>query len=133
MAKKLQSRRMKQGNVTAILYEVCRSIVVHNITEHYEEDYISMYFETSGKSGGGRVKTIHMLGEGEVVIVFEDPKGKVIYTKSNNCFSINIRIRIRIPHYSSPLTDTSSLQTTPPMDKNLFPKIFCPPERVSLH
>ena len=78
MAKNLQSRPIKQGNVTAILYEVCRSIVVHNITEHYEEEYILMYFETSGKSGGGRVENVHMLGEGEVVIVFEDPKGIVV-------------------------------------------------------
>ena len=77
MAKSLQSKSLKKGNVTAVLYEMCRSILIQNITEHYEEEYMLMYFETSGRSGGGPVDTIRMLGEGEVMVTFKDHKGIV--------------------------------------------------------
>ena len=90
MAESLQSRRIKQGNVTAVLYEVCRSVVINNITDHYEEEYLSMYFETSEKSGGGRVENVHMLGEGEVIIVFEDPKGTAVFGQPHIIPLLNI-------------------------------------------
>lgn len=75
MIKELQAKSLKQGCVTAVLYEVCNSIRLHGITEHYEEDYIHMYFEASQKSGGGPVESVQMLGEGQAIITFKDPKG----------------------------------------------------------
>ena len=73
MIKNLQSRPVKKEAILHVtLYEVCRSIQIHNITEHYEEDYILMYFE---RSSGGTVEDIQMLGEGEVILTFKDHKG----------------------------------------------------------
>ena len=77
MIKNLQARPVKKGALSlhVTMYEECRSIQIHNITEHYEEEYILMYFETSKKAGGGPVESIQMLGEGEVIVVFKDHKG----------------------------------------------------------
>ena len=75
MIKELQARQLKQRSVSAVLYEVCKSILIHNVTEHYDEEYLHMYFETPRKSGGGPVEKIHMLGEGQVMIIFQTPKG----------------------------------------------------------
>ena len=73
MVKKLQAKHIRKGaSLHVTLYEVCRSIQVHNITERYEEDYILMYFE---RSSGGPVENIQMLGEGEVIVTFKDHKG----------------------------------------------------------
>ena len=78
MIKSFQARPIKKGAATlrVTLYEVCRSIQIHSITEHYDKDYISMYFEKTSKlSGGSAVESVQMLGEGEVIITFEDHKG----------------------------------------------------------
>lgn len=75
MIDRLQTKRMKQGSLSVVLYETCRSIKMHNVTEHYEEEYIVMYFETGKRSGGGAIESVQMLGEGEIVIIFKDPKG----------------------------------------------------------
>ena len=75
MVKKLQAKHIrprKGATLHVTLYEVCRSIQIRNITEHYEEEYILMYFE---RSSGGPVETVQMLGEGEVIITFKDHKG----------------------------------------------------------
>ena len=75
MIKNLQARPIRKGAATlhVTLYEVCRSIQIHTITEHYDKEYILMYFEKL--SGVGTVEDIQMLGEGEVIITFIDHKG----------------------------------------------------------
>ena len=78
MIKNLQAKSIRKGAAAlhVTLYEVCRSIQIHSITEYYDKDYISMYFESNLKhSGGGPVESIQMLGEGEVIITFRDYKG----------------------------------------------------------
>ena len=78
MIKNLQARPIRRGAAAlhVTLYEVCRSIQIHNITEFYDKEYISMYFASNSKqSGGGAIETIQMLGEGEVIITFRDYKG----------------------------------------------------------
>ena len=76
MIAKLKSKQLKGACIEAELCRVTSSIRVCNITEHYEEDYIQMYFENSRKSGGGEVTSVELLGNGEVVVTFNDPKGK---------------------------------------------------------
>jgi hypothetical protein len=87
MIESLQARPIKKGAATlhVTLYEVCRSIQIHGITEYYDKEYISMYFETTSKrSGGGPVETIQMLGEGEVIITFKDHKGMYLKVTTVN-------------------------------------------------
>ena len=43
-------------------------------TKRYDEDLISMYFE-SPRSKGGKVKQVQLLGNGEAVVTFEDATG----------------------------------------------------------
>ena len=77
MLNKLQAKPLKQRPISAVLYEECKSIQIQNITKHYEEEFLHMYFESS-KSGGGPVEAIHMLGEGQVLVFFKDPKGIMV-------------------------------------------------------
>ena len=76
MIAKLKSKKLKGASIEAELCRVTSSIRVSNITERYEEDFIQMYFENPRKSGGGEVTSVELLGNGEVVVTFKDPKGK---------------------------------------------------------
>lgn len=77
MISRIQSKPMRGVTLQVELYKVCDSIRVSNVTigSHYTEDYMWLYFE-SAKSGGGQktVKSVELLGNGEAVVVFEDPK-----------------------------------------------------------
>ncbi len=67
-----------EAKVEAELYKVCSSIRISNVTEsdHYNDDFLDLYFES--KNSGGDIKvvqSVELLGNGEAVISFEDPKG----------------------------------------------------------
>ena len=76
MIAKLKSKPLKSACIEAELCQVTSSIRVSNITQRYEEDFIQMYFENPRKSGGGEVTSVELLGNGEAVVTFNDPKGK---------------------------------------------------------
>lgn len=77
MIQKLQSKPIKKGMpvIEVELYKACTTIQISNATEHYDEDFIQMYFESHRKSGGGTVTHVEMLGNGEATVTFQDPKG----------------------------------------------------------
>ena len=76
MVAKLKSKQMRGACIEAELCRVTSSIRVSNITEHYEEDYLRVYFENPMTSGGGKVTSVELLGNGQAVVIFNDPKGK---------------------------------------------------------
>lgn len=77
MISKIGSKSLKGVTVQAELCKVASSIRVRNVTKHYDEDYFEMYFESSKRSGGGDVASIQLLGNGEAIVTFKDPKGMV--------------------------------------------------------
>jgi len=77
MISKIGSKSLKGVTVQAELCQVASSIRVQNVTKHYDEEYFEMYFESYKRSGGGEVASIQLLGNGEAVVTFKDPKGMV--------------------------------------------------------
>ena len=82
---------MKGVTLQPELYKVCDSIRLHNVSigGHYTDEYMQLYFE-SGRSGGGQktVRSVELLGNGEAVVVFEDPKGMCFRFECLYWFSI---------------------------------------------
>ena len=83
---KLKSKPLKGVIVDAQLYKASDAIRISNITKHYKEDYIELYFE-SQQYGGGEVTHIQMLGNGEAIVTFQDPQGN---QNQNLMYKINI-------------------------------------------
>ena len=70
------SKPLKGVKLEAELCRIASSIRISNISKHYDEEFIQMYFESQKKSGGGEVTSVELLGNGVAVVAFEDPKGK---------------------------------------------------------
>ena len=77
MCSKIREKKLKSGTLDAELVKMCSSILVHNIdnSDRYDEDFITLYFNSSKKSGGGGVEKVCLLGSGKAMVTFEDPKG----------------------------------------------------------
>ena len=72
---KIRGGKLKEFNIQAELYKAPSSIHAQCIDPSLcKKEIISMYFESS-RSGGGRVKDVQLLGNGEAIITFEDPTG----------------------------------------------------------
>ena len=81
---KLQSEKIKGVTLCAELCRVCNSIHISGITEHYDQLFMLMYFERRESSGGGKVEEpVNLLGEGEAIVTFKDPKG-IVYNIMHN-------------------------------------------------
>ena len=57
--------------------KVTTKLELTGITEHYAEDYIRIYFESTQHSGGGEIASIELVGGGEVQILFKDSTGEL--------------------------------------------------------
>lgn len=79
MRSSIQEKPIKKARIEAELYKVCSSIHLSNVTDHYSEEYMKLYFE-SKRSGGGTkaVKSVELMGNGEAVVSFESRLG-IIY------------------------------------------------------
>ena len=89
MISKIGSKSLKGVTVQAELCKVASSIRVRNATRHYDEEYFEMYFESSKRSGGGELASIpQLLGNGEAVVTFKDPKGIVTCKTTCTCIIV---------------------------------------------
>ena len=75
MTSKIGSKPLKGVILQAELCKVINSIRVREVTKNYTEDYFQLYFETPKQSGGGKVTSINLLGNGEAIVTFQDPRG----------------------------------------------------------
>ena len=77
MKSKIEGKIIKKGEqLTAEIYQYPLTIHIRNITENYDEELLRYYFETTKRSGGGKVKSIKLPQTGEAVIEFNDQSGK---------------------------------------------------------
>ena len=68
--------KWKGHHIQAELYKAPSCICLKYIdTKRYDEEFISMYFE-SPRSKGGKVKEVQLLGNGEAVVTFENATGQ---------------------------------------------------------
>ena len=75
MISKIESKALKGANLQAELCKVVNSIRVREVTKNYTEDYFQLYFENPDKSVGGHVTSVKLLGNGEAIVTFQDPRG----------------------------------------------------------
>ena len=75
MISKIESKALKGASLQAELCKVVNSIRVREVTKNYTEDYFQLYFENPKKSGGGHVTSVKLLGNGEAIVTFQDPRG----------------------------------------------------------
>lgn len=72
---RIASRPLKGVTIQAQLCKISSSIRIRNISNHYDDEFIPMYFESRKRSGGGDVASFELLGNGEAVVTFKDPEG----------------------------------------------------------
>ena len=58
------------------IFQQPSTIHIWNITEHYDEEHLRYYFESAKRSGGGKIKSLQLLGNGQAIIAFQDQSGK---------------------------------------------------------
>ena len=75
MISKIGSKTLKGASLQGELCKVINSIRVHEIIDNYTEEDIQLYFESPKQSGGGKVVSIQLLGNGEAIVTFQDPRG----------------------------------------------------------
>ncbi len=83
MISSILEKPLRKAKVEAELYKVCSSIQISNVTrsDHYDDDFLSLYFESKNSGEGVKVvQSVELLGNGEAVISFEDPKGTYRHT-----------------------------------------------------
>ena len=82
---KIETKPLKKAFVHVELCSMSKSIEINNISKHYDDEFLRMFFENHKKSGGGKVTNVELLGDGRAVITFEDPEG--------TCMSISCLLR----------------------------------------
>ena len=79
LVEKIQSKSLKKSQPVYIRAELCKvtkSIRISNVVKRYDEDFLTMYFSSPSRSGGGDcVETVQLLGNGEAIITFTNPQG----------------------------------------------------------
>ena len=78
MTSKIESKTLKGVYLQAELCKVINSIRVREVTKNYTDEFFQLYFENPEKSGGGKVTSINLLGNGEAVVTFQDPRGMLL-------------------------------------------------------
>ena len=66
---------LKDTAIKAVCYKTTPCIFIRNITEHYDEDFLTNYFKNTIRSGGGEVESVELFGNGEAKVMFKDLKG----------------------------------------------------------
>ena len=79
MIAKIEKKPLKKTLVRVELCRMSRSIEISNVSKHYDDEFLKMYFENHKKSGGGNVTSIDLLGGGKAIVTFEDPEGIYYY------------------------------------------------------
>ena len=78
MTSKIGSMTLKGVYLQTELCKVINSIRVREVTKNYSDEFFQLYFENPEKSGGGKVTSINLLGNGEAVVTFQDPRGVLL-------------------------------------------------------
>ena len=78
MTSKIESKALKGVYLQAELCKVINSIRVREVTKNYTDEFFQLYFENPKKSGGGKVTSIQLLGNGEATVTFQDPRGMLL-------------------------------------------------------
>ena len=78
MTSKIGSKTLKGVYLQAELCKVVNSIPVREVTKNYDDEFFRLYFENPKKSGGGKVTSINLLGNGEAIVTFQDPRGTLL-------------------------------------------------------
>ncbi len=88
----IQEKPLQKAKVEAEVYKVCSSIRISNVTksDHYDDDFLRLYFESKNSGGGIKVvQRVELLGNGEAVVSFEHTKGiTIIQTYLNQIIMI---------------------------------------------
>ncbi len=83
MISSILEKPLRKAKVEAELYKVCSSIRISNVTrsDHYDDDFLSLYFESKISSEGVEVvQRVELLGNGEAVVSFKNAKGTYRHT-----------------------------------------------------
>ena len=75
MTSKIGSKPLKGVILQAELCKVINSIRVREVTKNYTKEFFQLYFDSYKQSGGGKVTSINLLGNGEAMVTFQDPRG----------------------------------------------------------
>ena len=78
MTSKIGSKTLKGVYLQAELCKVVNSIRVREVTKNYDDEFFQLYFENPKKSGGGKVISVNLLGNGEAIVTFQDPRGMLL-------------------------------------------------------
>ena len=73
--RKIEMKPLKGMAIKAVCWKTTPCIFIRNITEHYDEDFLTNYFENTIRSGGGEVASVELFGNGEAKVMFKDLKG----------------------------------------------------------
>ena len=92
MTSKIGSKAFKGIILQAELCKVINSIRVQGVTKNYGKEFFQLYFESHKQSGGGQVTSIQLLGNGEAIVTFQDPRGMLF----GNTYHISMLLSILI-------------------------------------
>ena len=67
---------MKRMSIKAEFWKPEPCICIRNITQHYDEEFLTSYFENK-HFGGSKVASVELLGNGEAVVMFMDHRGRI--------------------------------------------------------
>lgn len=73
---KIESATCRGTNLVVRRLKVTTKLILSGVTEHYDEEFIKMYFESTKRSGGGEVESVEPIGDGVAEIIFRDSKGE---------------------------------------------------------
>ena len=88
MTSKIASKTLKGVYLQAELCKVTNTIRVREVTKNYYDEFFQLYFENPKKSGGGKVTSINLLGNGEATVTFQDPRGMLFGTPTIHFFQL---------------------------------------------
>ena len=88
MTSKIGSKTLKGVYLQAELCKVVNSIRVREVTKNYDDEFFQLYFENPKKSGGGKVTSINLLGNGEAIVTFQDPRGMLLPLYNCSTYSL---------------------------------------------
>ena len=73
--RKIEMKPLMGTTIKAICYKATPCIFIRNITDNYDEHFLTKYFENTIQSGGGEVASVELFGNGEAKVMFKDLKG----------------------------------------------------------
>ena len=76
---KTLSKRFNKQRIEACRLEFTKSVIVQGDMSQISEESLALYFSNKRQSGGDRIRFVHVDQNKNIVITFEDWKGKVTF------------------------------------------------------